>query len=297
MSIRVGETQIHISVFIILVPPVLWFAGCLKEYAAAFFSIVLHELGHIIVARIYGCKPGLIRIMPVGLSVSINEKGCSKSASLLIYSAGPVVNLLILSMAALFASFLKADGFFITVVLVNTYLAAFNLIPAFPMDGGRILLELLAGRMGLLAAGRIARRLALVLAAAILIFGLLQLTQSVTNFSLILIGVYIAALWKNSKMESAFMNIKQILYRRSRFLKKGIYQARDLVVVKSTRLDETLKNMDFDRFHLIYVLDDELRLLRVFTETEILNAACEGGGITFGQLIDGSEAVKRNIDI
>ena len=68
------------------------------------------------------------------------------------------------------------------------------------------------------------------------------------------------------------MNMRQILYRRSRLLRKGIYPARDLVVMKTARLGDTLKNMDFDRFHIIYVLDDSLRIAGVFTESEIIDA-------------------------
>jgi stage IV sporulation protein FB len=102
-------------------------------------------------------------------------------------------------------------------------------------------------------------------------------------------------LW-NGRMESAFMNIRQILYRRSRFLKKGVYPARDLVVAKSTLLSETIKNMDFDSFHVIYVLDERMRLLKVFTEAEVMDAlAGNNEGMTFEQLLKrNEEGVQTN---
>lgn len=305
MKIKIGETQLQISIFIIFVPAVLLIAGCLREYAAAFLSITLHELAHISIARIYGCKPGIIRIMPVGLSVSLNDVNCSRTVSIKIYAAGPAVNLLILLAAVLLAVvFPKADDFWRLMIVTNAYLATFNLIPAFPLDGGRIVLEILAGSMGMLAAGRLARRLALIMALVILLIGVLQLYGSVYNFSLIIIGFYIIILWKNSRMESALMNIKQMIYRRSRLLKKGIYPARDLVVIKSMRLDEIMKNMDFDSYHLIHVLDENFRLLRVFTENEIMDAISGSNGLTIGELLEGAgkfspadTVVKSNIDI
>lgn len=289
MKIRIAETQIQISIFIIFVPAVLLIAGCLKEYAAAFFSIALHELAHFSVARIYGCRLDIVRIMPVGLSISFNDANCSREALVKIYSAGPAANLLILLMMILSASvFPKTDAFYRVMITTNAYLALFNMVPAFPLDGGRILLELLAGRIGMLAAGRLARRLAFMLALLIMLVGVLLLYGSVYNFSLIIIGAYIIVLWKNSRMESALMNIKQIIYRRSRLLKRGIYPARDLVVVKSTRLDETMKNMDFDSYHMVHVLDENLRLLRVFTENEIMDAISGSDGLTFGELLEKS---------
>lgn len=68
-------------------------------------------------------------------------------------------------------------------------------------------------------------------------------------------------------------------------------------MTKNTRLGDTLTSMDFDRFHIIYVLDDNLRLLRVFTESEIMDALSgDTGNITFEQLIS-KYSDNGNIDI
>lgn len=94
-------------------------------------------------------------------------------------------------------------------------------------------------------------------------------------------------------MENAFMNIRQMIYRRSKLLKKGIYPARDLVVLKSTLVSEAIKSMDFDRFHLIYVLDEHLQIHKILTENEIMDAITHADGndtMTFELLFD--EGVK-----
>jgi len=67
------------------------------------------------------------------------------------------------------------------------------------------------------------------------------------------------------------MNIRNLLFKRSRFLKKGVYPGRELVVLESTRLGELIKSMDFDRFHIIYVVNENMRVVRVFTEQEIID--------------------------
>lgn len=293
MRIRIAQIEIQINIFIIAVPPLLLFTGLLTEYAVAFFSISLHEIGHMAVARFCGYKIGSVRLTPVGFSLSINGRDCSRMNSIKIYSAGPVVNLLLFGAGALAGFVFPAFNRSLSLLsATNLYLALFNLIPAFPLDGGRILLEVMAGSMGLLAAGRMLRRLAMILSVTMLLLGAYQLYISAFNFSLVIIGLYIIIILKTGRMESALMNIRQIIYRRSRLMKKGIYPARDLVVIKSTLLSETLKNMDFDRFHLVYVLDDDLRLMQVFTENEIVDAIVGGDeSMTFELLM------KRNIDI
>ena len=82
------------------------------------------------------------------------------------------------------------------------------------------------------------------------------------------------------------MNMKDVIYRRSRLLKKGIYPARDLVVVKNMRMGDIIRNLDFDRFHIIHVLDDDLKLMKVFTEQDIMDGVVKhSGDMTFEEFI------------
>lgn len=86
------------------------------------------------------------------------------------------------------------------------------------------------------------------------------------------------------------MNIKYLVYKRSRFLKKGVYPGRELVVIQNMRLGDIIKNMDFDRFHIIYVLDEDMKLVRVFTEQEIIdNLSKYDSEMSFEELIKQTE--------
>lgn len=271
----------------ILLPPVLILSGCWKEYGTALFSIVLHETCHIVVARFFGVLPASISISPLGFSAVIPETNCSRKALTLVYSAGPAGNLLLFA-AGLTAGFVfpGLNDLLVLLSATNLLLAIFNLLPVLPLDGGRILFGLLSGNFGLFAAGRISRVIAWGTSAAVVLYGIYRAYIGILNVSLLIAGAYMMLLLWNGRMESAFMNIRQILYRRSRFLKKGVYPARGLVVVKSTLLSEIVKNMDFDSFHIIYVLDEQMRLLKVFTESEIMDALVgDSEKITFDQLI------------
>jgi len=269
-------------------PVVMLAAGCLKEYAAAFFSIAAHELGHMAAAGRYGIRPSYVSITPVGLTAAIYDRGSSGSVLILIYIAGPSVNLVLFAASSLAASVLPQMRENLELLsITNLLLAVFNLLPAFPLDGGRILQQLLSGRIGLLAAGRAVNVLAWLLSVAILVAGTFQFFMTGGNISLLMIGIYIPVILKDARMESAFMNIRRILYRRAKLTKKGVYPVRDLVVLSSTRVGELLNNMDFDRFHIIYVLDDDMRITGTFTEKEIMDAFTAGGEcITFGQLME-----------
>lgn len=288
MRIYSGDFELRINALTVIIPVVMLIAGCLKEYAAAFFSIAAHELGHIAAAGRYGIRPSLVSVTPVGLTAVIYDRGVSSSVLIRIYTAGPAVNLVLfaaLSAGALVFPQMRENLELLSIT--NLLLAVFNLLPAFPLDGGRILQQLLSSRIGLLAAGRVVRALAWFLSVAILAAGTFQFFMTGGNISLLMIGIYIPIVLKDARMESAFMNIRQILYRRTKLLKKGVYPVRDLVVLSGTRIGELLNNMDFDRFHIIYVLDDDMRIAGTFTEKEIMDAFTSGGeDITFARLME-----------
>jgi Zn-dependent protease len=168
-----------------------------------FACVVLHEIGHSLVARAFGIPVRNITLLPIG-GVSQMEKNPEKPAhELLIALAGPFVNFVIagfLLMTTDAASILEKtppaelakamvpgpSTAVLFLFMANLFLAAFNLVPAFPMDGGRVLRAFLAMFLGLSAATRIAAAVGQFLAMALGLFGLLS-----GNFLLVLIAVFI----------------------------------------------------------------------------------------------------------
>lgn len=287
MRLVIGKTEISVNVTALVMPVFMLIAGLMAEYAAAFFSMLFHELSHISAARICGINTGTVSVTILGFSAAIPDDRCSKLERSLIYLAGPAFNLLLFTVSLLLERMVSGDQKFLRLLSAsNLFLAFINLLPALPLDGGRLMLVLLAGKVGMLAAGRAMRWFACAVSVFIIIAGGYQMYASSYNASLIIIGLYIMMITMTGKVESALMNIRQIIYRKSRLLKKGIYPARDLVAMKNTRLSDTLESMDFDRFHIIHVLDDSLDIIGVFTENQIMDALVSGNDdMTFESLI------------
>ena len=167
--------------------------------ATAFGCVLLHELGHALAARRYGIETEDITLYLIGGVARLRRMPKAPGAELLIALAGPAVNVaIVLGLAAarglaLFsASWSESplDLFLVQLMLVNAALAAFNLIPAFPMDGGRVLRALLSGWLGRTRATMIAAGLGRGLA---LLFGLYSLFHY-NFFQAVLAGfIYVVA--------------------------------------------------------------------------------------------------------
>jgi Zn-dependent protease len=139
----------------------------LAVLAAVFGCVLLHELGHALTARGFGIGTRDITLYPIGGVARLEGMSERPSHELWIALAGPAVNLVIaallttvLTLVAAFDPglvFGSVGGLFLFQVLAgNVFLVLFNLLPAFPMDGGRVLRALLAMGLGQLRATKVA---------------------------------------------------------------------------------------------------------------------------------------------
>ncbi len=184
--------------------------------AALFVCVILHELGHALTARRYGIRTRNILLLPIGGLAVLDRLPEKPLQELLVALAGPLVNfglaliflpaLLILQpygfselvfallhpeRSNVFLDFQATaiERFLYFMVMINFFVGAFNLLPIFPMDGGRILRALLSIRLKRLQATRIAVFIGQ--AAVVAFMGYSMFTSGTVNWATLLIGVFV----------------------------------------------------------------------------------------------------------
>lgn len=137
--------RIDLKIFLFLI--LFYFTKQIETYVIIIVFAIIHELGHLMAGLIMGMKPEKIELMPYGISISfkLKPKDYNKKIlkanlleikKILVAIAGPFTNLLII----IFATHLKIELFSnLIIIYANLLLILFNLVPIYPLDGGRIL--------------------------------------------------------------------------------------------------------------------------------------------------------------
>ncbi|MDX9974815.1 MAG: site-2 protease family protein [FCB group bacterium] len=258
-----------------------------------FGIVVLHELGHALAARRFNIQTRDITLYPIGGVARLERMPEKPWQEFIVAIAGPAVNGVLALVAVVIIAFAYGSGalhsdpgdpfwfvpsdFLLFVLSVNVFLALFNLLPAFPMDGGRVLRALLALKLDYVQATQIA---ATVGQAMALLFGVVGLFTS--EFILMFIAVFV---WMGAAAESSMVQIKGAL--------GGIPVVRAMIrefhiLTPTTPLSRAVDHI-LAGFQHDFPVTENGRLVGVLTRSDLLAALSRQGN-------DGlvGEAMQRN---
>ena len=245
---------------------------------AVFACVVAHEYGHALVARRFGVRTPDIVLLPIGGMARLERIPEDPKQEIAIALAGPAVNIviwtsltLVLGAEASVMSLVELEdtgrGFIERLAAVNFFLAVFNMLPAFPMDGGRVLRSALAIRFDRVRATQIAAAAGQSIA---FLLGLLGLVSGNLLLLLVAVFVFLAAIAESSQVTLLG-------------LARG-YAARDALITSYERLSPDASMQTAEALLLATtqsefpVVDGDERLLGVLTKASIVANAKESAG-------------------
>lgn len=262
-----------------------------------FVCVVLHEFGHALTGRRYGVKTKNIVLLPIGGVANMEKMPEKPIQELWVALAGPAVNVVI---AAIIGAILFAQGkmqlpadpsgaintgnFMFNLFVVNLWLVIFNMIPAFPMDGGRVLRALLAMRYDKVKATNIAAKLGQILGIGFIGLGLFY------NVWLVFIGIFI---FLGAGNEASYESTQALLSR---------YRVADVLMRQFTtlhvwdRLDKAVALL-LNGQEKEFLVEDDNRIVGVLTREDIIRGLQQSNtDITVGRIAK-TELVQLSLDM
>jgi stage IV sporulation protein FB len=273
---KVAGIRIRINWLFLLLCAVYTYLGLGIEILVIFAAVLLHELSHTIMAAILKVRVAEIELLPFGGQAKIEDfTGLDPDREIYIALAGPIMSL---SLAALFY-FLPPTIPLKTawLIQINLFLGIFNLLPALPLDGGRILRAWLSLHIGYKRATSISAGVGKGIAVLICAYGgyLLYLQQSGANYILAGIILFWAARREGLLLSYAFM--RYLVNKKNELADKGFLASHQVVGFEDTLVKSILESTRPSYYTVVLVLDKQHQPLGLISEAKMIDCLFSQG--------------------
>ncbi len=240
------------------------------NFAQLFFSyligIILHELGHAYVAKKLGYKLKNISFLPFGAELNIKQK-FFKNHEILIAIAGPIVNVLLILIGLAICWLFPITYFYLSdFVFANFIIFIFNMLPIYPLDGGRILLGFLKHKIEIKKAEKIIYILSFSLSIFTFFIFIFTLFFS-PNYTIGVISIFLTTSSFNFN-KSAIYEKNYIVRNYEKLFKKGC-EVKVLAVSKNMPIYKLSNYIDANHFCIFVVFNDDKKVCKIIFENNI----------------------------
>jgi len=247
--------------------------ACLLIYfgqSILFFNYLIvmfvHEFAHAFVAKRLGYNIKNIKLIPFGISLNMNADNLMPKDEIKIALAGPIVNLF-LSLVTISIWWLFPESYNYSYIFcyANFVTAIFNLIPAFPLDGGRVLLSLLKQKYSLKNSIKFCKIINVVISVLLLFLFVWSCFISINFTYLFVIFCVLSGVLDNNKMQNYTLINYGVLKKIGRVVK-----LKQIVISQNEPLYRVCKYIDNFSYLSISVLNEDKNIIFVFTESDFL---------------------------
>ncbi|WP_291569413.1 M50 family metallopeptidase [Clostridium sp. UBA4548] len=282
--------MLRISKYLIPYIALILVIGFKSEMIVGFIIILTHEIIHLITARVLGFSGFSVEILPIGAVLKLRDlEEATPKEDLIISISGPLGNFCIALIGGIINCFYNSN-LLVQIVNYNLVLGVFNLIPAYPLDGGRILKDIFATRLIYKKANEIALRISIGIGYIFLLGFFTSLFMGIPNLNLLLIAIFILVISYREKRRIAYIIMGYIIKKKEKLTKRGYIENKSVSVYYKLSLLQVLELVDKNKYNVFTILDEDMNVMDILYEEEVLNAIKFLGNITLEELVNERES-------
>ncbi|MCL5289640.1 MAG: M50 family metallopeptidase [Bacillota bacterium] len=276
---RLWGIDLHFNLLFLFLLGLYFVAGVLEKGLIIFALVLFHELSHTLAARLLGVRVIDVEVLPFGGVARMGgEMSIEPSKEIAVALAGPASNLFLVALAMGLRHYgiwsEELSPFFLQ---INLMLAFFNLLPALPLDGGRILRALLSVHVGLSQATIIAARIGQVVAVAVACLGIIGVLNRFVGLDVVIIALFVLYSATKEKNLAPYLFIRHLAQKKEELFKAGVLPVEQLAALEDITLKEVVRLFVPQKFHLILLLDKQLESLGQINEVQVVDALFNHG--------------------
>lgn len=274
--VRGTRISVHFTTIVLLVWAVA--SGYLWETTLLLSALVTHEVAHFIALRGYGLTLVAVRVFPFGASMEVSGLSGRPHVEVPVALAGPLNNFLLLGLGLLLGSAGWGGGYLWDFFLAaNLGLALFNLIPALPLDGGRMFRCYLGEALGVAAAGHVLAYWGVYWGVGLVIGSvILALWFSVYVPALGILGIILMVTALGERGEASILPLGNLYRRRPGRAEDMPPPVEHLSAYGEETVASVSQRLGRYGFAIVWILDRNMRLLGTLTEEELRQAVSSG---------------------
>lgn len=248
-------------------------------------TVLLHEWAHVIFASALGMTVSEMELFPFGCAAKLQCFAVSRTKEIVVAAAGPAANMA----AACAIFFIDKYGFEITVaerlISSNLALAAVNMLPALPLDGGRIVRAIFASFIGYKRATRLTACAGIFFAAVLLGVGVWALFQDTLNPSFFIMGFFLCLAAVKELKSAPYTLIRDFSGKRETIDKRKTLSINRFAAMRTETLRDIMREFEAGKYNMVTVLDKDLGVMGELDERQILDGMIEKGTqVTLGSI-------------
>ena len=259
---------------------VLWvILGAPVELALLCLIVLVHEFAHGLAGRAMGLKVSEIELYPFGGVARIDELlELEPYLERRLAWAGPAANLALAGIGvALYSRIFPGSETVLFFIRSNLVLAFFNLLPALPLDGGRILRATLSPFLGFRSATEKAALMGQIFSLLLMGGAFFFWNRGGMGLSMILVGAFLFFAATREKRRAIYSFLRSLGVKERELFKRGGLKGEQLVVLEETRLVDVFRLFSPQRYHFVRVMDRCQKFHGEITESSLIRAAIQKG--------------------
>lgn len=279
--VRLGGITFRFHWVFILLLFVLAFYGYLGETLVLFGLVLSHETVHMLVARAHGLEVGDVELFPFGGVARVDDVlELDPEVESNVALAGPLFNFSLVAISMVLYANLpgwQQNETFLFFIRGNLVLGFFNLLPALPLDGGRILRARLSGVLGFQQATEMAIRISQIMAALLFILGLVLFYIGHFHMTLFAAAFFLYYAAAKERTVAMYAFIRSLGRKKKILYEQGVMPLTTLMALDEAQLKEVLRRFAMKKYHRIVVVDKSGRVLGEVMESDIVDTIVSNG--------------------
>jgi stage IV sporulation protein FB len=281
-TMRLGKVfgvTVKLSPYLLMLLALYIGLGIWPQAIAIFLLVFMHEWAHIFTAKGYGLDVEAVELLPFGGVATLGARfEVDPVVETLVALAGPVANLIL----AMFGLVLDRTGWLNSELVAffiraNLTVALFNLTPALPLDGGRILRAWLSTKQGYRKATKNAATAGKIVGVLLTLIGLACLLLKYTDFTPAVVGVFLFIASGKEEKEAQFVFVRYLNRKQEELTKLGILRIKPVAVRPEIPLKTVVRTFLPQSFNTVHLIDEDFKISATYTETEVIRALFEKG--------------------